>query len=718
MYKRTISKWSLLIAFLLSFTAQVRADEGMWLLALLKKNNAEEMKAMGLNIPLEKITGEDGSLSESVIGFGSGCTGSIISGSGLILTNYHCSYGAIQQYVSPTNDIFQNGFWANTAEQELPIHDLTVTINKKILNISEEVKAQLQNGTPGSNNIQSAIDAISKKYQQKYPKYKVLIKPYKNNSLFVLFLQLQYKDVRFVGVAPKNVAKFGGETDNWMWPRHSADFAFFRVYADKNGAPTAYSKSNVPLAVKNYLHIAKKGYKKGDFAMSMGYPAMSDRNASSSEIWDKTHVVNSAMIAARKLRQSILEAEMNKSPLVKQLYAEKYATSANYYKNAVGMNFWVDKLNIISRKENYEKEWMKWAFQDESKKNAYVTLLQDLKKGTEANAQYKKALNYYVEGFGSCEMIQFLSAFAKSYTSYVENLKTKPTLQNDLSNTARGYYKNFNADVDKKVTKAMLKLMADSIPEQLLPDIFAIRNLHSQAAIDQYVDDLFQNSVFADADRLQNWLKNPSVPIENDPAILLNESIENKRREIFKINSTNSNKLNRYASIYSNSLDDFRGGRYYPDADRTIRLSYGTVTDLQVDGKTIPYQTMFSGLIAKAADTTIKDYYLNKKLKSIWQNKDFDPYAINDDMPVCFVTNGDVTGGNSGSPMMNANGEIIGLVFDCNWESMTREFNFEKELHKVICVDIRYLLFITEKFSGSNRIIAEIEKTNQYSNLN
>ncbi|POY37373.1 hypothetical protein C3K47_06315 [Solitalea longa] len=712
MYKKTIIRWSLLIAFLLSFTAQVRADEGMWLLALLKKNNADEMKAMGLNIPIEKITGDDGALSESVIGFGSGCTGSIISGSGLILTNYHCSYSAIQQYVTPTNDIFQNGFWANTTEQELPVHDLTITINKKILDITAEIKGA------SDGNFKDAMDAVSKKYQQKYPKYKVLIKSYKNNSLFVLFLQLQYKDVRFVGVAPKNVAKFGGETDNWMWPRHSADFAFFRVYADKNGAPAAYSKNNVPLAVKNYLRISTEGYKKSDFAMSMGYPAMSDRNATSSEIWDKTQVVNSAMIAARKLRQSILEEEMDKSPLVKQLYAEKYATSANYYKNAVGMNFWVDKLTIISRKESYEKEWMKWATQDESKKNLYATLLQDLKSGTEANAQYKKALNYYVEGFGSCEMIQFLSAFANSYTNYVTSLKTRPTLQNDLSSTARGYYKNFNAEIDKRVTKAMLKLMADSIPEQLLPEIFSSKNLHSSAAIDQYVDELFQSSVFANADKLQNWLKNPSTPIENDPAVLLNESIEKKRRELFKINSSNSNKLYRYASAYSNSLDDFKGGRFYPDADRTIRLSYGTVTDLQVDGKTIPYQTMFSGLIAKAADTTIKDYQLNSKLKTIWHNKEFGKYGVNSDIPTCFVTNGDVTGGNSGSPMMNANGEIIGLVFDCNWESMTREFNFEKDLHKVICVDIRYLLFITEKFSGSNRIIAEIEKANQTSNLN
>ncbi|SMO31896.1 S46 family peptidase [Solitalea koreensis] len=713
MYKKTIIKWSLLTVLLLSFIGQARADEGMWLLALLKKNNAKEMKAMGLNIPIEKITGEDGALSESVVGFGSGCTGSIISGSGLILTNYHCAYSAIQQYVSPTNDIFQNGYWAKTEEQELRVNDLIITVNKKILDISDEVKAQLQNSTSEAGNVRKAMEAVSQKYQQQYPKYKILIKPYKNNSLFVLFIQLQYSDVRFVGVAPKNVTKFGGETDNWMWPRHSADFAFFRIYADKNGAPAAYSKTNVPLVVKNYLHISKEGYKKDDFAMSMGYSGMSDRNATSSQIWQKTQVLNPPLIAVRKLRQSILEDEMAKSGAIKQLYAEKYATSANYYKNAVGMNFWVNKLNILAKKEAFEKGWMNWVMQDEAKKARYSTILQDLKTAIEGNAKFKRAQTYYFESFGqACELTQFLKAFGKAFYTYPQNVKNNPEIYKNLSTNTRFYYTKINMNLDKRVAKAMLKLIKDSLPADLQPEIVALKNLNTTEQVDQYIDEVFKTSVFADSAKLQNWLRNPSVSLENDPLVQLAESIDKKDKEIFRIAESNARKIYRIGESYYNSLAEYKGGSYYPDADKTIRLSYGTISDLQVDGKTIPYQSTFSGLIAKAADTANKDYYLNKKLQTIWQNKDFGRYGTKGDMPVCFVTNGDVTGGNSGSPMLNADGKIIGLVFDCNWESMTREFNFEKDLHKVICVDIRYLLFLTDKFSSTGRITAEIAKAN------
>ncbi|WEK18476.1 MAG: S46 family peptidase [Candidatus Pedobacter colombiensis] len=712
MYKKNLFKWSLLTTFLLSFIPKVHADEGMWLLALLEQN-AKEMQAMGLNIPIEKITGQDGALSESVIGFGSGCTGSIVSGSGLILTNYHCAYGAILQYVTPTNDIFQNGYWANTVAQELPVKDLVITVNKKILNVSDEVKSQLQSDASGTDNVKNAIGLVIKKYQQKYPKYRVQIRSYKNDAFFVLFLQLQYKDVRLVGVAPKNVTKFGGETDNWMWPRYSADFAYFRVYADKDGAPAAYSKTNIPLGIKNYLHISTTGYKRGDFAMSMGYPSTSDRDATSYKIKEKTQVLNPPMIAVRGLRQSIWEEEMDKSPLIKQGYAEEYANSANYYKNAVGMNFWVNKLNIIQSKEKYEKEWEKWVLKDEASRLKYGSVLAGMEKETTENAKYKRALTYYNECFSTEGIIRFVSSFGLSFLNYTENLKQRPSLRIDLASTTKQHYRNLNHDVDKRVTKALFKLLIDSLPADLQPEIFAVKKLNSAASIDKYIDEVYKNSVFADGVKIQEWLNKPSIDLKDDPMVLLSQSIEKKQREISTQASSNSAKAFKYTAAYTHSLVDFKGGRYYPDADRTIRLSYGTVTDLEMDGKITPFQTTLNGLMAKTVNTTNKDYFLNKKLESIWQGKLYGKYGVNAEMPVCFVTNGDVTGGNSGSPMLNADGSIIGLVFDCNWESMTREFNFNKDLHRVICVDIRYVLLITEKFSGSDRIIKEIEKANQ-----
>ena len=713
MLKKSILKWSLLFAYLLCSSLQLRADDGMWLLALLKQYNAKELKEMGLKIPIEKLTGEnEGSISEAVIAFGSGCTGSLVSGSGLILTNYHCSYGAIQQYVGVANPIIQKGFWAANAEQELPVNGLSITINKKILDVTREVKSLLQNDVmqPGATN--NAIAATVKVYQKKYPHYKVVVKPYKNNSLFVLFLQLQYNDVRMVGVPPKDVAKFGGETDNWMWPRQSADFAFFRVYADAKGMPSAYSKANVPLPVKTYLNISKDGYKKGDFAMSMGYPMQSDRNATSLQITEKKDALNTPTIAVRKQRQSILEEEMNKNPLVRQTYAEKYATSANYYKNAVGMNFWVNKLNVVEKKAAFEREWYNWVLKDETKKANYVNIFYELKRELDINAKYKRAQTYYSESFStSCEIIGFIDAFGKSFIGFAGEVKRNPSRYKDLSNTTSHYYKSFNTEVDKKVTKAILKLLKDSLTQELLPGIFSAKNLSSPEAIDNYVDTVFEQSIFGDEEKLQNWLKNPSTSLENDPGIQLSESIRQKQWEIFRTTQAHADKANKIIFSYYSSVSDFKSGRYYPDADKTIRLSYGTVSDLVMTEKTIPYQTTLSSLVAKA-DPLNKDFQLNKTLQEIYQKKNFGIYSDNDDMPVCFITNGDVTGGNSGSPMMDAEGKIIGLVFDCNWESMTREFNFEPDLHKVICVDIRYVLLITEKFSGSDRITGEIARAN------
>lgn len=712
MYRKTIVRWTLLGVLLLSFAGRLRADEGMWLLALLKQYNAETLKAMGLKIPVEKLTGEnEGSLSEAVVAFGSGCTGSFVSGSGLVLTNYHCSYGAIQQYLSPSNDITSNGYWAAKESDELAVNDLAITINKKIIDVTAEVKAHLR-GMATADSIKKAIAAVSGKYGRQHPGYNILIKPYRNNTLFVLFLQLQYRDVRLVGVPPRNVAKFGGETDNWMWPRQSADFAYFRVYADKNGKPAPYSKNNVPLQVKHYLRISAGGYEKGDFAMSIGYPAQSERDATSYQIRQKTEVLNPPMIAVRAATQAIWEKEMEKNQAVRQLYAERYATSANYYKNAVGMNFWVDKLHILEKKEAFQEEWRRWALDKATGKAVYANL-DELKTLITATDRLKRAHAYYTECFSTSSGIaQFLSAFGMGFYNYHANRKKHPDTNRNLVVNTQLYYRGMDINVERQIIKAMLKIIKDSLPADLRPEIFAVKRLQSDEQIDHYVDDLFKTSVFADSVKIRNWFKRASAPVTGDPMVELTRSVEKKQREIYRLTESGARKIYAITASYYNSVCEFKAGGYYPDADRTIRLSYGTVSDLVLDGKVVPYQTTLDNLVAKA-DTVNKDYLLNGDLSRYWKRKDYGKYGVNGTIPVCFITNGDVTGGNSGSPMLNAQGEIIGLVFDCNWESMTREFNYEKDLHRVICVDVRYLLFVTSKFSGTPRIITEIERANQ-----
>lgn len=706
-------KQALAVLLLLIVVSPLRADDGMWLLALLKKYNAEELKRMGLKIPVDAISGEkDGALSEAVVAFGSGCTGSIISPEGLVLTNYHCSYSAIQQLNNPVRDLSGRGYWAKNTGEELPVSGLTVTINKKILDITGEVKRQLSAAAAGGG-VKEALSAVTQKYQQAYPQYKVLTKAYKNNSLFVLYLQQQYSDVRLVGLAPKSVAKFGGETDNWMWPRHSADFAFFRVYADKQGKPATFSPSNVPLAAKTYLHISTEGYRKGDFAMSMGYPALSDRNATSAQVWEKVAVVNPPMIAARKLRLGILEEEMAASKTIAMLYAEKFATSANYYKNSVGMNDWVARLGTIAKKQAFEQSWLNWVGTGSGRSEEYRDLLKNIRQGIEENAPYKRALMYSSEGFtNSCDMIGFVNAFGKSFRSFTEDVKKQPARRGDLLRTLSMHYKGFDPTVDKRVTRAMMQLVLDSVPAPLRPDIYEKKGLRTREEVDRYVENVFATSLFADSARLSAWLKNPQTAIDNDPGLELTESINANQMALMRQSSAGSAKLYRGLAAYTTSVAEYNGNLYYPDADKTLRLSYGTVSDLQVDGTTKPWQTTLSGLMAKA-DNTNKDFVLHPQLEAIGKQKDFGRYGANGDMPVCFVTNGDVTGGNSGSPMLNGEGKLIGLVFDCNWESMTREFNYEKDLHRVICTDIRYVLLLTEMFSGSQRLTSEILKTNK-----
>jgi hypothetical protein len=687
------------------------ADDGMWLLALLNKYNAAELKHMGLKIPVEDISGEkDGSLSEAVVTFGSGCTGSIISSQGLILTNYHCSYSAIQQLNNPSRDISNKGYWAKSNGQEMPVSGLSITINKRILDITAEVKTLLSTLTPAS--IKQASEQVKAKYEKTYPQYRAIIKSYKNNSLFVLFLQVQYNDIRLVGLAPKDVAKFGGETDNWMWPRHSADFAFFRVYGDKNGNPASFNSSNKPLAVKTYLHISTEGYKQGDFTMSMGFPGQSDRNATAAQIKEKINVINPAMIVARQKRQAILEEEMSANDRIRMLYAEKYATSANYYKNAVGMNYWVDKLSIVAKKEAIEQDWINWTATKNTPGDDYKTVLNNIGFSLDQNAAYKRALTYSGECFITvCDMIGYVTGFGKGYENFVEDYKKDPSKKMNFLVNLRNYYRSFDPAVDKRVTKAMMQLVFDSLQASLRPDIFEKKQLLSAKDIDQFVDDVYATSIFADSARLKNWLDNPKGSIQDDPAYQLSGSISAKHMELIHLSGSNGAMLNRSKTLYDISLAEYKDKLYYPDADKTIRLSYGTVSDLRLDDKVLPFQTTLSELVKKSASTNI-DYTLNPALAAIWKNKNFGSYGKDGDVPVCFITNGDVTGGNSGSPMMNGEGKLIGLVFDCNWESMTREFNYEKTLHRVICTDIRYVLLLTEKFSGSKRIVDEINLFN------
>ncbi|WP_140938997.1 S46 family peptidase [Sphingobacterium lumbrici] len=699
-FSKTLGLWLLLFLFYSSVFAQ--HDGGMWLLPMVEKFNAEDLKEKGLEIPLEQLGGQDGALTEAVVQFGKGCTASFISSTGLLLTNYHCAYSAIQDLDNAKRNLWVNGYWASNYKEELPASGLSVTVNRKILDISAEFAA-LCSKKPTKQEIISAEKQLEAKYRKQYPApNRILMKSYNEHKIVTLYVQEQYNDVRLVGIAPKSVAKFGGETDNWMWPRHSGDFALFRVYTDVPGKSQTVDK--VPLKPKKWLKVDTNGIYKGDFTMSMGFPMMSDRYSTSFQVNEKVTVLNPPMIIARKKVMDIYSQAMTASDIIRRQYQEKFAEMANYYKNAIGMNFWIDTLQTVRKKEQVEASWLQGTV-DAAELKRRQDLYHNIQKSIQENASDMRALTYYGEATAACEVIRFISSFGKSYTE----LDKRPIADksNLLSNISL-YYNRFDMDVDRHITKEMMKLMIDSLSVDQLPKLFVEKGLTTYRAIDGFVDELYEKSIFADSAKLIAWVKKPSYSISSDVAVTFAEALSEKHRAVFQIAIPNNYSVNGLVGRYRTSATKNIDAPWYPDADKTIRLSYGKVDDLRLGGNIVKYYTAMDEMLVKAKSGK-KDYELHPKLTQIIEGKQFRNYAVNGQMPVCFITEGDVTGGNSGSPMLNGKGDLIGLVFDCNWESMTREFNFDKELHRVICADIRYLLLLTEEFSGSKRILNEMD---------
>lgn len=679
-----------------------QADEGMWLLTRLKQYNESHMKALGLKIPVEYIVD---SLSQAIISYNGNGTASFISENGLVATNYHCAYDAIQQNSTSEHNYIRDGFWAQSHQEEIPLKGVSLTINRVIRDISEEVNAKLPTEGASYQSAFKAINDIAEKYRKQYPGLKVTIRSYRNNTLHILYVTQAFQDVRLVAAPPYAIAKFGGETDNWMWPRHGCDFALLRVYVAPDGTSLGYDKNNMPFHPDVHLKVSTDGYKKGDYAMSIGYPGFTERNATSMQIWERRNVLNPPLMTVRTARQEILQKYMNADESLHIKYAAKYAASANYCKNTIGVNQWIDSLHLIDKKHSQEQEFLKNCASDSLRKY-YAATLECVEKEIKAGARYRLALGYYTEVFGEgCEMLNFISVFGKAIPSV---LKVQgENLRNFVTNV-KLYYKDYSEEVDRAVTKELLKVISQNLESDLLPEFLI--NLPDEKSIEAFVDKLYTESAFANEQKLLGALQNPEWDVEKDIAYQIGKQIGQKRQTLFSFSGKKMDLANQAKARYTRGVINANESDFYPDADKSIRLSYGSVQDLPLgDGTIKPFQTTLSGVIAKASDTN-PDFYLPEKLKRLWENKDFGPYAENGDLPTDFITNGDVTGGNSGSPLLNARGEVIGLVFDCNWESMTRDFNFDQDLHRVICLDIRYVLFILQKYAGLNYIVDEILK--------
>ncbi|MGL4993158.1 MAG: S46 family peptidase [Bacteroidales bacterium] len=701
------------------FAGNISADEGMWLLPNIGEN-AQKMRSLGLELDHKEIYNPDSSsLKDAIVIFGNGCTGEVISSNGLILTNHHCGYDAIQTHSTVEKDYLKDGFWAMSNQEEIHTPGLKVTFIDKIEDVTDFVKENLvKDEDPSGMNFLSpkylnglAIKLIGEDFKQKNPGHEVVIKPHYNGNKYLMYYMKIYNDVRMVGAPPSSIGKFGFDSDNWMWPRHTGDFALFRVYADKNGNPADYSSENEPLKAKRWLKISLGGIQENDYAMIMGFPGSTFRYMTSWEVAER-RMDNTIRVEARGARQDVLLKEMLADPGVNIQYASKYARSSNYWKNSIGMNRGIDKLKVISRKESEQDEYKVWA--EKAGHREYSNSVDKIGQLVEERKNTRTQLISLSECITGA--IEFTSAPSTKKILSALSSKNRDSINIEVSNLKMAYSqfanKDYNPEVDRKVAKVMLRKYMDMVDSSNHPEIFSVIKKEYKDNIDAFVDDCLNNSIFANQTNFDKFISKPnSKSINNDPIVRFNNSVKEESKRLASLLENNTNEFAKARkSFLEGYLVKNSKTPTYPDANFTIRMTYGSVKPYEpADGTFYNYYTTLKGVMQKE-DPNNFEFVVPDRLKELYSSKEFGRYAMKDGrMPVAFISSNDITGGNSGSPVMNSRGELIGTAFDGNWEAMSGDLVFEPELQRTINVDIRYTLFIIEKYAGCKRLIDELE---------
>ncbi|HLW08121.1 MAG TPA: S46 family peptidase [Marinilabiliaceae bacterium] len=707
---------SIAFILLLGFAPKIKADEGMWILPLIQKLNMETMQKMGLKLTAEEIYSvNNSSMKDAIVIFGGGCTGEMISDEGLLLTNHHCGYGQIQELSSLENNYLDNGFWAATQEEELPAPGLSVTFLRNMEDVTEQVLSEVTADMDEAER-QKSIQEISDKLIKEATKendYKVQVKEYfEGNQYFLLEYEI-FTDVRFVGAPPSSIGKFGYDTDNWMWPRHTGDFSLFRVYADAEGKPADYSPDNKPYQPKYHLPISIKGYELNDFAMTLGYPGSTERYLTSWGIEERMQSFNQTLITVRGVKQNIWAESMANSKKVRLQYASKFSRSSNYWKNSIGMNRGLENLNVLDKKRTLETEFANWVKANETNRKKYKDVLSSLEDGYAKRAESYRAFVYLRESFLSGTEIYMFASYATELENALEskdNSKIENAIKN-LTEAAEDFYKDYDASTDQKVLAAMVNLYKSEVDSKYYPEIYKIIQSKFKGDADKYAAYLFSKSIFVNAESLKAFLSNPKLKkLQKDPAFAGAQDIFELVKELRDQNSESAQQIDKGNRLFMAGLMEMHPEKvFYPDANFTMRLSYGSVGDyVPRDAVIYKHYTTLQGVMEKE-DPHDRDFEVPEKLKELYQNKDYGRYADKDGrLYVNFTTNNDITGGNSGSPVINGDGELIGLAFDGNWEAMSGDIAFENELQKCINVDIRYVLFIIDKYAGAQHLINEM----------
>ena len=717
-----IMKKTLLLSLLATFTLAGHADEGMWMLTDLKKQNAAVMYDLGLDISIDKVYSPDSiSLKDAVVHFGGGCTGEVISSEGLVLTNHHCGYGYIQQHSSVEHDYLTDGFWAMTREQELPCSGLTITFIDKIMDVTSYVKDRLEKDEdPEGLNylspsyLSKVAERFAKEEKIKTDEFTVLeLKPFYGANKYYLFVKTVYKDIRMVGAPPSSIGKFGADTDNWMWPRHCGDFSIFRIYASKDGKPANYSADNVPLKVKKHIPINLKGVKEGDFTFVMGFPGQNWRYMISDEVEERMQTTNFMRDTVRGVRLRVLGEEMAKDDKTRIQYAAKYASSANYWKNAIGMNEGLVRLKVLDKKKAQQERLLEYG--RETGNNSYKEAFDAIRSivAKRRNAVYHQQAIY--------EALMLGTEFSKipdteALRTALENNDKKAVKEavTNLKNAGEKFFnKDYSTEVDRKVSKQLIALYSKLVPSEQHISIFKQINEKFGGNTYAFVDACFSKSIFRSKEAFDNFLKKPDArTLREDLMVMYAQSVKDGYKATSDAMKAETNAYNLAHKTWVAGMLELKekeGTPIYPDANSTLRLTYGKIGSYEpADGKEYLYYTTLKGVMEKE-DPDNPEFVVPAKLKELYENKDFGHYAMPDGrMPICFATATDNTGGNSGSPVFNSKGELIGTGFDRNYEGLTGDIAYNPQLQRAACVDIRYTLFIIDKFAGARHLIDEM----------